>query len=162
VDYPGGHGESRTVLCRAGEEQSVKLGTPAADDTPAAPVDAHDEPTSHARPGTVLPTHGESPPPASAPDRTPAWIALGGAGVAAGAAIGLYAGGLTVRNEFVSGGQTDGAQRNEATTLRAATWIAWSAAGILAVTGVVFYFTASSSSPSVALGGRGVALRLPF
>jgi hypothetical protein len=172
AEYPGGRGESRTVLARAGVEQSVKLGPPV-DDAPAPPVDAPPEPVVHDRP-SAPPPHREGTPAAASPDRTPMWIALGGALVAAGVAIALYEGGLTARNEFVNDGSTDPSLRNQATTLRTGTWIAWSAAGVLAATGAVFYLTSSpstqatspatstASGPSVALDGRGVALRLPF
>ena len=166
VEYRGGRGESRSVVARAGVEQSLKLGEPVEDDAPAAPIDVP-EPAVHP---SAVPSHRESAPPAASPDRTPMWIALGGAAVAAGVAIVLYERGLSARNEFVYGGSTDASLRNQATTFRTGTWIAWSAAGVLAATGAVFYLTSSSSAPatsrtsgpSVALDGRGVALRLPF
>lgn len=170
VEYPGGRGESRSVLARAGLEQSVKLGEPPDDDVPAAPVDAPPGATVHPHPNP-LPPHHESIPSAATPDRTPVWVALGGAAVAAGVAIVVFERGLAVRNEFVGGGSTDESLRSQATTLRTATWVAWSVAGVLAATGAVFYLTSSSSTaptssrasgPSVALDGRGVALRLPF
>jgi hypothetical protein len=168
AEYPGGRGESRSVLARAGVEQSLKLGEPPEDDVPAAPIDPAPEGTVHARPNP--PPHRESIAAAASPDRTPVWIALGGAAVAAGLALVLYERGLTARNEFVDGGSTDPSLRSQATSLRTGTWVAWSAAGVLAATGAVLYLTSSpsaptisrASSPSVALDGRGVALRLPF
>jgi hypothetical protein len=161
VEYPGGRGESRTVLVRAGGEQSVKLGEPPEGDRPPAPaVVAPSEPADRAH---------ESAPPPSPPDRTPVWIALGGTVVASGVAIYLFEQGLTVRNEFVSGGSTDRSLRNQAETFRTMTWVAWSVAGGLAVTAAIFYFASSSTpatsratAPSVAVGGQGVTLRLPF
>jgi len=166
VEYPGGRGESRTILVRAGGEQSVKLGEPSEGDRTSTPaVDAPSEPADRAH-ESAPPPHRESAPPPSPPDRTPVWIALGGAVVASGVAIYLFEQGLTVRNEFVSGGSTDRSLRNQAETFRTMTWVAWSVAGACAATAAIFYF-ASSSTPatsraSVAVGGQGVTLRLPF
>jgi hypothetical protein len=169
VEYPGGSGESRTVLVRAGAEQSVKLGTASEEEpAPPPPVDAPSEPAVREHKSTPPPRRESAAAPSS-PDRTPVWIALGGAVVVSGVAIALYERGLTVRNEFVNGGSIDPTLRSQATAYRAATWVAWTVAGGLAATAAIVYFTSSSTpttsrttAPSVAFGAHGVTFRLFF
>jgi len=164
VEYPTGSGESRTVVVRAGVEQLVKLGEPPEDSPPPALAPSDSSVRAHDNPA---PPHREGTPPAS-PDRTPVWIALGGAAVASGVAIALYEVGLSARNQFVAGGSTDASLRDQASTLRTGTWIAWIAAGGLAATGVIFFLaspaptTSTAGGPSVAVGGQGVTFRMPF
>ena len=100
----------------------------------------------------------------ASPDRTAAWIVLGGAAVSAGVAIYLFERGLSALHEYEDRGSTSNALHTDATNYRTGTWIAWGVAGALAVTGVVLYITAGrdASSPAVAIGGHGATLRVPF
>jgi hypothetical protein len=171
AEYRSGRGESRTVVVRAGIEQSMRLSEPPEDDSAPAPapasVDAPSEATVHAH-DTPPPSHREKAT-APSPDYTPAWIAFGGAAVASVVAIILYERGLSALNQFEKGGDYDQSLHDQATTLRTGTWVSWTVAGALAVTGVVFYLAAPStpttsraSAPSIGLGGRGVTLHVPF
>lgn len=165
VDYPGGKGEVRTLVARAGVEQAVKLGETATTETPA--VEPPTESTTAPGEDTPHPEHTAS----KAPNRTAMWLTLGGAGLSAGVAVILFELGLTARNEFAANGlDTNRSERDQAVAFRTAAWVAWSVAGGLAATGVVLYFTnPAPSSPSqkaaattVALDPRGVTLRMPF
>ncbi len=164
VDYPGGKGELRTLVARAGVEQAVKLGETTTTETPG--VEPPTESTTAPGEDTPHPEHTAS----KAPNRTAMWLTLGGAGLSAGVAVILFELGLTARNNFAAGGEADPSQRDQAVGFRTATWVAWSIAGGLAATGVVLYFTnPAPSSPSqkaaattVALDPRGVTLRMPF
>jgi hypothetical protein len=166
--YADGRDETRSIVARAGGIETVKLGSVRDEDAPVAPStdgsSSSDTASTDGHPGGETAT--------SAPDRLPAWIAFGGAAVASGVAIGLFSAGIAARNDFVHGGSTDRALHDKALTLRTGTWVAWTIAGGLAVTGVVFYFTAppgsavnrgpSSASAALAVDGSGVTLHVPF
>jgi hypothetical protein len=172
VDYPGGKGEVRTVVARAGVEQSLKLGEAATATASAEPVAGGpaSEPAPATEESAPPPHHEPGAHASSSPDRTAVWLTFGGAAVSAGVAVTLYALGVTARNQFVSGGEMSSSEHSQAVGLRTGTWVAWSVAGALAVTGVVLYLASSepsstsqrAASPTVALDSRGVTVRVPF
>ncbi len=69
------------------------------------------------------------------------WIGLGVGVAASGAAIYLGLGALNARARFDSSGHTDAAARQSATTLRAATNVAWGAAALFGIGGGVLLLT---------------------
>ena len=169
VEYAGGRTESRALLARPGVEQTVTLGSTAVKDPATDPVDSPPEGTANPRDDAPPPLHHEHAASTSSPDRTAAWIVLGGAAVTSGVALVLFGLGLTARNQFEGGNDMSPSLHNEAVALRAGTWVAWTVAGGLAATGVILYFTASppassqgSARASVAMDSRGVTLRVGF
>ena len=159
VDYPDGHGESRTLLARAGTEQSVRLGNAPEEEAPGpATADATSGSAAHDDAPPPPPQHDTATSTSASPDRTTAWIVLGGAVLASGIAFVVFEEGLAARNGFVDSGDMDSSLRDRATALRTATWLSWGVAGALAATGVVLYFTASPPSPSRAAAGASVSL----
>jgi hypothetical protein len=169
VEYAGGRTESRALLARPGVEQTVTLGSTAVKDPAPDPVDVPTEGTANPRDDAPPPPHHERATSTSSPDRTAAWIVLGGAAVTSGVALVLFGLGLTARNEFDSGDDKSSSLHTQAVALRAGTWVAWTVAGGLAATGVILYFTASPSATSqgsarasVDVNGRGVTLQVGF
>lgn len=168
VTYEDGRSESRSILVRAGGEQVLKLAQVQVAEEPPAPPPPHEgtRDGDHVEEPRTPPRHDDHAAPS--PDRLPAWVAFGGAVVASGAAIALYAEGVSARNAFVAGGSTDGELRGEALNLRTATWVAWSLAGAFAVTGLVLYLDPpggkppASSRSAVSFDGRAITVHLRF
>jgi hypothetical protein len=95
-------------------------------------------------------------PRATVPDRTWAWVALGGAVVFGGTAIGLGIGALDARNAFVAGGETDAGQHDKAASLQLWTNVALTAAAVAGAVGVVLL----AFPPHKAVAGRGRSAEL--
>jgi hypothetical protein len=183
ASFASGRSETRSFEANAGEEVGVRLNeapeaatatNPAPSSTPAPP--APPPPTAARAPERdAEPT---APPPKPARPETPAddsgastrralaWVSLGGAVVASGAAVLFYEDGLSARDRFLNNGSTDQSLHDQAITLRTLSQVSWGVAGALGVTAVVLYLTSSapSSTGGAALhvGPRGVDLRVRF
>jgi hypothetical protein len=135
---PDGTHQERTVQVDARRTASVRFVSP---------------PVARAQ-GAVAPRRDEarqksSPPPdrTTSWQRPAAWVALGLAGIGTGTAIALGVDTLRARDEFYAD-PTSQPALDEAKALRLGTNIAWGAAAVFAVTGVVLMLTSSSGGPA--------------
>lgn len=177
--YANGRGESRAFEADAGGEVEVRVGEPSeppsASTAPAPP--APPPPASTARaarrsseepaPAARRPPRAERPAddPGAATRRSLAWVALGGAVVASGAAILFYEDGLAARNRFTSGGSADTDLHDQAANLRTLSQVAWGVAGALGASAFVLFLSSSTASPvttALRVGPRGLDLRIRF
>jgi hypothetical protein len=151
--------ESRAFDASAGEEVELRLPDPPAAPAPVAAAPPPAREVAAAAPADRWTLQAERPPDGGASlRRTAAWVALGGAVVAAGAAVVFYEQGLSARDQFAGTGQTDASLRDQATTLRTLTQISWGVAGALGVAAGVLLWTSSSSSAVSSPGGRSASL----
>jgi hypothetical protein len=175
ASYGTGRGESRAFEASAGEEVGVRLNEPPEAQTPPPPPAT---PVPAPAPGpavapTPSPTRAHHP---RAPERVDdsgastrrslAWVSLGGAVIASGAAILFYENGLSALDRFNSGGDHDGSLRDQAVTMRTLAQVSWRVAGALAATAFVLYLTSmppsSAGAASLQVGPRSVDLRVRF
>ena len=142
MQLESGRVETRSVRIDAGEQVQVRFEhaeapapEPSTDSTPSFSSSAsHDAKTRASDTSSVGSTW-----------RVLSYVAMGGAVVASGIAIGTYETGVSADNRFQNSHDRSASDRSEAEDLRTATWVAWSVAGALAAMGVVLYFTAPSA-----------------
>jgi hypothetical protein len=133
---PDGRVTSTTVTIGAGESKLVTFeAVRTASDGPAAAS------------ATASPIASETN-----PQRTVAFVALGGAalGVVASSLLGIAA--LGAKSDYEDGGYTSRSDYDRANGLRDATNVAWITTGVLGVAGLVLYFTSSSARRSGVAG----------
>lgn len=145
-------GQAITKIARVGpgERITITFPTPAKQEQQAPPASQASAPRGgearpHAGPSGLL---------------VLGWSAIGGAGLAGGAAIFLGARGLAARDAFDASGHTDQAARDRAASLRVWTNVTWATAGALGAAGVVLLLVAPSRpavKASVSLGGAAVS-----
>lgn len=179
ASYGTGRGESRAFEASAGEEVGVRLNEPP-DTQPVAPPPAPPAPAPAPAPALAPalsparalthPHHPRAPERAddsgASTRRSLAWVSLGGAVVASGAAILFYENGLSARDQFTRTGNTDASLHNQAVTMRTLAQVSWGVAGALAATAFVLYLTSippsASGAASLQVSPRGVDLRVGF
>jgi hypothetical protein len=151
VTYASGATESVAIDAVLGAERVVELK----------------EPSGLSNRGEGVPLAPGGPAPDTTVRRTFAWVSLAGAVAASGVAVAFYAEGVSALHQFETGHDTDRNLHDQAVNDRTLAQVFAGAAGALAVTGVVLYFTSSPPLPQPAatvlrIGPTGAALRIVF
>jgi hypothetical protein len=134
-----GSSSTKTVVVTAGQTSVRTFDSP-----PAPPVVPQETPPSST--GSTL--------------RVAGWIGLGTAVALSGAAIGLGLSAVHARDQFDASGDTDPSAQSRALTLRTLTNVAWGAAAVTGVAGIVLVLAAPRTTTSHASTALPVELRV--